>query len=395
VTSIIWLRADVSTVSVTRGNDRINASLWTLSGRGKPGLTSADGFPIHIVANMQALGIGIIGFGRIGAEHAAWIASAGGRVACVVDPTEARRARAAAAGFAVTADLDEMLRREDVDAVLVATPTSMHFDHASAALAAGKHVMVEKPVTMHFDQAKKLAEAAKARDRVISVFHNRRWDLDYLTVRRAIVEDRVFGKVINVESRLGQWASCVGPAAVEYRPGWRNEGSFGGGGLFDWGSHFVDQIWQLMLPAKPVSVFAQLRGNVWSSDCDDFARVLINFDDGAVGLVEINTTTTRPLPRWHIDGTAGSADSPFSLGFDLNEWTKLTFTPPGGESRSLPPAKPGLSEADLWRSFIIACTAGCDPAVAMDSVLPTMRLLDAARQSSEQRCSINLWEKRA
>ena len=77
-------------------------------------------------------------------------------------------------------------------------------------------------------------------------------------------------------------------------------------------------------------VFAQLRGNVWTTDCDDFARVLIDFDSGAVGLVEINTTTTRPLPRWHIDGTLGSAFSPHSPEFDTDVWASLRFTPAEG-----------------------------------------------------------------
>jgi predicted dehydrogenase len=219
---------------------------------------------------------------------------------------------------------------------------------------------------------------------VLSVFHNRRWDIDYLTVQKHIREN-VFGKIINVESRLGQWQSCVGPAAREYRPGWRNEAAFGGGGLYDWGSHFVDQIWRLMWPAKPVRIFGQLRGNVWSKDCDDFARVLIDFDSGAVGLVEINTTTTKPLPRWHIDGDAGSAESPFSLQFDTREWAKLSFTPAGGvTSTVLPAAEPGLDESQSWEQFAAAVEGESEPAVTAKSVLGTMALLDAARKSSQR-----------
>jgi predicted dehydrogenase len=201
--------------------------------------------------------------------------------------------------------------------------------------------------------------------------------------------------VINVESRLGQWSSCVGPAAREWRPGWRNEAAFGGGGLFDWGSHFIDQLWRLMLPARPVRVFAQLRGNVWTRDCDDFARVVIDFDNGAsggaCGLMEVNTTTTRPLPRWHIDGTAGSADSPFSLEFDVDRWAELSFSPAdGGEEALLPRAARGLSELEIWEQFAGACRGDGEPAVTAQSVLPTMRLLDAARESSAQERTIEI-----
>jgi predicted dehydrogenase len=216
--------------------------------------------------------------------------------------------------------------------------------------------------------------------------------VDYLTVKAAI-DSGAFGKLINVESRLGQFASCVGPAAREYHPNWRNEGSFGGGGLYDWGSHFVDQLWRLLHPARPVRVYAQLRGNVWSADCDDFARVLVDFDNGVVGMVEVNTTTSRPLPRWHLDGTGGSAFSPFSLEFDTKVWASLRFTPAprqegveGDEtetkSRTFPMAPPGLTETQIWERFATAVRGEGEPAVTAASVLPTMALLDAARESS-------------
>ena len=338
------------------------------------------------------LGIGIIGFGRIGAEHAGWIAAAGPGVApvAVADATPARQALAASRGLKVYPEIDAMLADSGVGAVLVSTPTAMHFEHASRALAAGKHVMVEKPIALDLAQSLALVDDARRRGLLLSVFHNRRWDVDYLTVKTAIASG-AFGKLINVESRLGQYASCVGPAAREYRPNWRNEGSFGGGGLYDWGSHFVDQLWRLLWPAKPVRVYAQLRGNVWSADCDDFARVLMDFDDGnpalapgVVGLVEINTTTTRPLPRWHLDGTAGSAFSPYSPEFDTKVWASLRFTPAkaGEPSRTFAMAPPGLTESQIWEAFAAAARGSGDLAVGAASVLPTMALLDAARESS-------------
>ncbi len=333
--------------------------------------------------------VGIIGFGRIGAEHAGWLAKANGIVAvAAADVTPARRALAAARGLTAYERVDDLLADARVDAILVSSATATHFEHASAALAAGKHVMVEKPIALDLPQAAELLRRARDVRRVLSVFHNRRWDVDYLTVLDAVRAGR-FGKLINVESRIGQWSSCVGPAAKEWRPGWRNEASFGGGGLYDWGSHFIDQLWQLMLPAKPVRVFAQLRGNVWTNDCDDFARVCIDFDDeggsgGAVGLIEINTTTTRPLPRWHIDGTGGSAESPHSLKFDLDTWAKLDFAAADAPTSTTPlPLATGLlTEPQIWDRFAAACRGEGEPAVTAESVLTTMMLLDAARESS-------------
>ncbi len=337
------------------------------------------------------LHVGIIGFGRIGNDHAAWLSQCkNARPVVVYDPTPQRRTLAESHGLRTADSLDGICGDANVDAVLISTPTAMHFEHASAALSAGKHVMVEKPITLDYEHSKRLADQARAADKVLSVFQNRRWDIDYLSVQSAI-NSGIFGKVINIESRLGQWSSCVGPAAREYRPNWRNEASFGGGGLYDWGSHFIDQIWQLILPAKPQRVFAQLRGNIWTTDCDDFARICIDFDNGAVAMVEINTTTTRPLPRWHIDGTLGSADSPFSLAFDTNEWAKLALTPGDGSApRVIASAPVGLNETQIWETFASACQGNGKPAVDVESVLVTMKLLDAARRSSSDGAAISI-----
>ncbi len=331
---------------------------------------------------MKRLGIGIIGFGRIGAEHAAWLAeAANARAVAVADPTPTRRARAEHLGLRCYPHHHAMLKDPNVDAVLISTPTAMHHDHASDALAAGKHVMVEKPIALDLAQSKDLVARAAEHRRVLSVFHNRRWDPDYLTLKNA-VDAGTFGKLINVESRIGQWASCVGPAAREWHPNWRNESAYGGGGLYDWGSHFVDQLWRLMAPAKPLRVFTQLRSNIWSKECDDFARLSIDFDSSAVAVVEVNTTTTRPLPRWHVDGTFGSADSPYSLSFDLETWSEFKFTPADGiEPEDLPRAPRGLTETQIWELFADAVAGTAEPAVTAASVLPTMALLDAARES--------------
>ncbi len=336
--------------------------------------------------------LGIIGFGRIGAEHARWIAQARGlRAVAVADATPARQEMARDRGLALM-EFDQMLSNPDVDAVLIATPTAMHFDHARSALLAGKHAMVEKPVTLNLPQARELGALAAERERVLSVFHNRRWDADYLTVRQAIASG-ILGRVINVESRLSQWESCVGPAAPEWHPQWRNEAQYGGGALYDWGSHFIDQIWQLMLPAKPLRVFAQLRGNVWTRDCDDFARILIDFDNGATGLVEINTTTTLPLPRWHIDGTQGSVDSPHSPNFDVATWARLRWTASDRSERDVAPAPLGLTECDIWEQFAQAIETNAPPAVPIESVFPTMALLDATRQSSRSGSAVSLAQR--
>src|SRR5262245_30941981 len=106
---------------------------------------------------MSDIAVGIIGYGRIGAEHAAWLSKASAvRIAAADDVTPARRQLAAERGLRVYDNLAELLADNSIDAVLVSTPTAMHFEHASAALAAGKHVMVEKPLALDLHQSKTL-----------------------------------------------------------------------------------------------------------------------------------------------------------------------------------------------------------------------------------------------
>src|SRR3712207_6461134 len=148
----------------------------------------------------MTLGIGIIGFGRIGAEHAAWLASGqGARAVAVADATPARQDLARRRGLDVYPDVGDLLADPRVGAVLVATPTAMHFEHAARALQAGKHVLVEKPMALDLSQSRQLVEDAERRGLSLSVFHNRRWDVDYLTVRDAVASGAL-GRVINVES---------------------------------------------------------------------------------------------------------------------------------------------------------------------------------------------------
>ena len=108
--------------------------------------------------------VGIIGFGRIGAEHAAWLSRTKNiRAVAVADATAARRTIAEQRGLRAYDSIEMLLQEREIDAVLVATPTAMHFEHVSMALAAGKQVMVEKPMAMDFPQARELAAHAANR----------------------------------------------------------------------------------------------------------------------------------------------------------------------------------------------------------------------------------------
>src|SRR5271170_6382881 len=122
---------------------------------------------------MSVVRVGIIGFGRIGVEHAGWLERCDDiRAVAVADITPARREAARQRELIACERLEELLADPNIDAILVSTPTSMHFEQASAALAAGKHVMVEKPIATNLEQARQLVDMAANRGRILSVFHN-------------------------------------------------------------------------------------------------------------------------------------------------------------------------------------------------------------------------------
>src|SRR3954471_203035 len=136
------------------------------------------------------ISVGIVGFGRIGAEHAGWLSKcANARALAVADATAARQEMARGRGLVVYSTIEELLRDPAVDAVVVSTPTSMHFEHVQLALNAGKHVLVEKPMALDLEAALGMAELAERKKRVLSVFQNRRWDVDYLTVAKHVGEN--------------------------------------------------------------------------------------------------------------------------------------------------------------------------------------------------------------
>ena len=284
--------------------------------------------------------------------------------------------------------------------MLVSTPTAMHFEHVSLALAAGKHVLVEKPMALDLAQGRQLVEeAATARAGAER--------LPQPPVGRGL-SDRppgggvgALGKVINVESRLGQFSSCVGPAAREYRPNWRNEATLRRRRAVRLGQ-------PLRRPAlaadAPGPAAARLRPAPRQRLEQRLRRLRPRADRlrgaggiacrrRAVGLVEINTTTNRPLPRWHLDGTLGSASSPASPQFDTRRLGGAQFTPAHGspqappawappEQHVLPKAAPGLSETGIWERFAAAVRGEGEPAVPVRSVLPTMAL--AGRGAGER-----------
>jgi scyllo-inositol 2-dehydrogenase (NADP+) len=197
-------------------------------------------------------------------------------------------------GVRAFADLEEALADAGVQLVVIATPHDTHADLAVRALGAGRHCVVDKVMALSTVDADRMIAARDRSGCVLSVFHNRRWDWDYLTVKRVLAERRI-GRPLLVES-----------AVCRHAPprGWRERLAQAGSIWHDWGAHLVDQALQLELgPCRRLA--AWLIPAPWPGvDTGGHGRIVLEFDD-VIFQVETSRICRIERPRWWIVGTEG------------------------------------------------------------------------------------------
>lgn len=334
----------------------------------------------------MAVNFAIIGFGRMAEScHLPIIQKlSGARLLAAWDVTAARREAAEAAGIErVYTSLAALLKDKDVQAVSVCTPSHSHVKIGLRAIRAGKHVLTEKPAARSAAELTKLIAAARRAGVLLTVFHNRRYDPDFMVAQR-IVRSRMVGDVIAIEARWQGYGSAAPFGTPAYKQSWREMKRFGGGTLLDLGVHMLDQIHE-MVPGRPTEVFATVRGGVWAKDCDDFASGMVRFDDGLVAFVEASAITSRKLPRYRIIGTRGMAESnaeakrfDLFIGRDAKPTKTLSFDFPRRWDT-------------VYRSLVAAISGRREaPAVEPASVVTTMQLIDAYVESSRTGRSVTI-----
>lgn len=245
----------------------------------------------------DVIGVGLVGYGMASKVfHAPVIESVPSLSLRKIVERHGEESRGRHAGALTVREFDEVLRDEDIELVVVATPNESHFDLASRALSAGKHVVVEKPFTNTSAEAKELAAIARSQNRLVSAHHNRRWDGDFLTVRK-ILEGGLLGRLVEYESHYDRYRN-------EPRPGaWREQKGPGSGVLYDLGSHLIDQA--LVLFGLPNEITADVRTQ------RDFAKAADSFDlrlhyDGLCVTLKATMLAREPGPRFTLHGTEGS-----------------------------------------------------------------------------------------
>lgn len=199
-------------------------------------------------------------------------------------------------GILTYRSLAEMLANKAIELVIVNTPNVTHFPFVRQCLQAGKHVIVEKPFTLLTTEADELISIAELSGKKLSVFHNRRWDSDFRTVR-AIVEQKSLGNLVEAEFHFDRFKEHIGPKAHKEEPG------PGTGILYDLGSHLIDQALQLF--GMPLRVFADVSIMRPVSRVEDYMEVILFYDTLRVRL-KASYQVKEILPAYILHGSMGS-----------------------------------------------------------------------------------------
>ncbi len=244
--------------------------------------------------------VGLLGYGAIGHEHSRAVRAVDGlALAAVCDTSQERldHASGAASGVATTTSAEALLERDDVDVVVVSTPPSSHASWALRAIAAGKHVVLEKPFAIRTAEADEVLAAADRAGLLAVVYQNRRFDPDHLAVRR-IIERGDIGEVFHIETFVGGYGH---PCNL-----WHSDEGVSGGAFYDWGSHLLDQVLDL-LPAPIDYVTAAAHKRQWFDVTNaDHSRVTIRFADGVEAEFTHSDLAAALKPRWYVLGTRGA-----------------------------------------------------------------------------------------
>lgn len=244
--------------------------------------------------------VGLLAYGAIGHEHNQAIQSVPGweqTAVCDVNPDRIAAARELAPSAQGFTDATEMLDSGLVDLVVISTPPNTHYEWARASLERGIHVVLEKPMALTAAQCDEVLRLAQDKDLTLVVYQNRRFDPDYVTMRR-LIRGGAIGEVFSYEGFVGGYSR-----PCDY---WHSDAAVSGGAIFDWGSHYIDQILDLFGTdiAHVTGVNHKLH---WHHTTNaDHAEVTITFTDGRQARFINSDLAAARRPKFYALGTEGA-----------------------------------------------------------------------------------------
>ncbi len=291
---------------------------------------------------LSPLRAGLVGYGFAGQTfHAPVLSAVPGMELAAVASSQADKVASEWPGVAVVDDVQALVAREDIALVVVATPNAQHFPVARIALQAGKHVVVDKPFTLNAAEARELAELAEGNGLLLSVYQNRRFDADFLTLRD-LLANGALGRPVYFESHFDRFRP-------EVRDRWREQAVPGAGLWVDLGAHLLDQAVQLF--GKPDTL--QLDSAVLRDGAvvDDYFHAVLRYEEGPHAPLRVvlhaTTLAAHAAPRYLMHGTRGSY---VKFGVDSQEDALRAGQQPGGDDWGID-ALPGeltLLAAGSW-----------------------------------------------
>lgn len=326
----------------------------------------------------RRLRLGIVGFGRIvELVHLPLLRKVPVYdVRGIYDMTPERRQLAAKRGLPVFESLEALLD-QPLDAVLVATPPSSHYPIAREVLQRGLHAMIEKPVTQTAAEAERLLALEASAGTTVTVFHNRRFDPDFLLVRHALAEG-MMGEILFVERRHHAFGSGASFGVKSFRPQWRNESQYGGGALLDWGVHLIDQLLRLELGEYERIVSAGAASLRWQQgDVEDFAHGMFRLRNGIQMLFEVNFGSHASPPAWIVGGDRATLQVMPNREALLHEKGK-----PARRVECPPELQAGPET--IYAKFADCILRGERPAVTLAEAAQTMNVLEAVRGNASE-----------
>lgn len=341
---------------------------------------------------MKKMKVAVVGYGGMGGWHVKHIlASDVVELAGIYDINPEKQEKAISREIRSYASYEELLADKEVELVTVATPNDVHEELVIQALNAGKNVICEKPVTLSLESLERMIEAAERNGRRFTTHQNRRWDVDYLAMKQ-IHDSGEIGKVINIESRVHGSRGIPGD--------WRREKRYGGGMLYDWGIHLIDQILMIFGFDQVESVYC-IADYITNKEVDDGFRLDINFKSGERATLEIGTSNYIAMPRFFLraeQGTAMIADWK-----DETKVVKRTYAQEGevvpvqtaaGLTKTMAPRDEVTTETyripcpasdvhDFYRHYVNAIRTGGAQDVTYDQMRTDLRVILAAFESVE------------
>ena len=338
---------------------------------------------------------GIIGFGYMGHFHWQKMKQRKDRIlpVAVYDTDIEKRKEAEAEGMTSYSDLEQFLGA-DLDLVVISTPNQWHKYYSLKALEAGKHVLCEKPVTMNAAEMREIMECQKASGKIFTVHHQRRHDCDFQVVSEMVHSGRI-GNVTTIESRvMGERGVCFG---------WRADPESGGGMLYDWGVHLIDQILQLFKGQKTEYIYARLM-SILTPAVDDYFELTLGFQNNVCAKILVCTFALEKLPRWFVfgdrgtlkvDDFTGETGGAAHIRGEVRGFDSVLGKKKLGPSRTMAPLEPEFLERielpkpedetfGFWDNLLGALEGKNDTEVKPEEMLRVMEIVDAAFLSAKE-----------